>query len=216
MLLAIPPWMNVQLCVKYLAHSYFNHWDQGIFMLYLMTSNRDKFAEFRDIMKGVEVRQLSVDILEIQEVSPRNIVRAKLEEGLKRKKGVNVTVEDTSLHLRCMNGMPGPLVKWFLRSIGPEGIYQIADKFGNYNAEARCTIGYADSERNMHFFEGRVYGSLVSPRGKNGFGWDVIFVPRGHRKTFGEMSFKEKNQISHRRLAIDKLSAFLKESGRRN
>jgi non-canonical purine NTP pyrophosphatase (RdgB/HAM1 family) len=61
----------------------------------------------------------------------------------------------------------------------------------------------------MHFFEGKVKGTVVSPRGANGFGWDVIFVPEGYDKTFGEMSFEEKNRISHRRLVVDKLSAFL-------
>jgi non-canonical purine NTP pyrophosphatase (RdgB/HAM1 family) len=183
-------------------------------MLYLITCNRDKFTEFKAILKSVEVKQSDVELPEIQDVDPRNIVRAKLAEGLRHERG-NIAVEDTSLHLRCMNGMPGPLVKWFLKSIGPGGIYKIADRFGDYSAEARCTIGYAAPKGGVHFFEGRVSGKVVSPRGTNGFGWDVIFVPKGHSKTFGEMSFEEKNSISHRRLAIDKLSTFLAESNKR-
>ena len=183
-------------------------------MLYLITGNRDKFVEFKFILKDVDIRRLDVELSEMQDVNPRNIIRAKLVEGLRHKRG-DIAVEDTSLHLRCMKGMPGPLVKWFLKSIGAEGIYRIADGFGDYSAEARCTIGYAAPKGGVHFFEGRVSGKVVSPRGTNGFGWDVIFVPKGHSKTFGEMSFEEKNSISHRRLAIDKLSTFLAESNKR-
>jgi len=181
-------------------------------MIYFITGNKDKFAEFKAILK--KVVQLDIDIPEIQEMDPRAIIRAKLEEGLKHKRG-SIVVEDTSLHLRCMNGMPGPLIKWFLKSIGPEGIYRIARGFGDYSAEARCTIGYATAKSDMHFFEGRVQGTLAPPRGSNGFGWDVIFVPEGHSKTFGEMGFDEKNSISHRRLAIDRLSEFLERQDKR-
>jgi non-canonical purine NTP pyrophosphatase (RdgB/HAM1 family) len=183
-------------------------------MIYVITGNKNKFAEFKEIMQDRDVRQLDIDIPEIQEADPRQVVRAKLIEGLRRKRS-HIAVEDTSFHLSCMNGMPGPLVKWFLKSIGPEGIYQIARGFGNYSAEARCTIGYASSKRDTHFFEGRVKGSVVPPRGKNGFGWDVIFVPKGYDRTFGEMSSEEKNRISHRRLAADKLSAFLVKNKQR-
>ncbi len=182
-------------------------------MLYLITGNKDKFLEFGAILKGFDVRQLDMDLQEIQDLDSRKIIRAKLVEGLKHKKG-NVAVEDTSFHLKCMNGMPGPLVKWFLKSIGPKGIYQIADSFGDYSAEARCTVGYAVSKDDVHFFEGRVFGKVVPPKGTNGFGWDVIFVPNGHSETFGEMEAEKKNLISHRSLAVNKLLDFLKRAGK--
>ena len=44
-----------------------------------------------------------------------------------------------------------------------------------------------------------------SIRGSNGFGWDVIFIPKGYEQTYGEMAAKEKNSISHRKRALDKL-----------
>jgi non-canonical purine NTP pyrophosphatase (RdgB/HAM1 family) len=182
-------------------------------MLYLITGNKGKFSEFKTILKGVSVRQLDVELPEIQELDSRSIIRAKLAEGLKHKSG-DIAVEDSSLYLRCMNGMPGPLVKWFMKAIGSEGIYHIAEGFGDYSAEVRCTIGYATSKGAMHFFEGSVLGKVVSPKGSNGFGWDVIFVPEGFSKTFGEMSAEEKNRISHRKLAADKLSAFLEKAGK--
>jgi non-canonical purine NTP pyrophosphatase (RdgB/HAM1 family) len=177
-------------------------------MIYLITGNKDKFAEFKSIIRITEIKRLDIDIPEIQDVDPQKIIQAKLVEGLKHLHS-NVAVEDTSFHLECMNGLPGPLVKWFLKSVGPEGIYRIAEGLGNFSAEARCTIGYAPMKDSMHFFEGRVKGKVVPPRGSNGFGWDVIFVPEGHSRTYAEMDPNEKNAISHRRLAIDKLSEFL-------
>ena len=49
-----------------------------------------------------------------------------------------------------------------------------------------------------------------STRGENGFGWDVIFIPEHHTKTFAEMNFNEKNAISHRRMAFEKLNIKIK------
>ena len=65
--------------------------------------------------------------------------------------------------------------------------------------------------KEKHFFEGKVYGS-ISPKiiGKQGFGYDPIFIPDGFNKTFSQMSLDEKNRISHRAIAVQKLSKFLK------
>ncbi|SVD91100.1 uncharacterized protein METZ01_LOCUS443954, partial [marine metagenome] len=49
-----------------------------------------------------------------------------------------------------------------------------------------------------------------SIRGENGFGWDVIFVPEYHDKTYAEMGFNQKNAISHRRMAFEKLNKQIK------
>jgi non-canonical purine NTP pyrophosphatase (RdgB/HAM1 family) len=87
-------------------------------------------------------------------------------------------------------------------------LHKIAEAFGNCNAEAKTIIGYINSERNIYFFEGSVSGTIVAPRGE-GFGWDPIFQPRGYSRTFGELTFEEKNAISMRRMAIEKLKEHL-------
>lgn len=117
-------------------------------------------------------------------------------------------VEDTSLYFDCLGGLPGPLIKWFLATVGNEGLWNIAEKMENRKAEARTIIGHADKERVL-YFEGVVKGNIVSPRGTLGFGWDVIFQPEGHEKTFAEMAKEEKNAISMRRIAFEKLKEFL-------
>ena len=60
-------------------------------------------------------------------------------------------------------------------------------------------------------FEGKKYGHVKFPAsGKNGFGYDPIFIPNGYKKTFGEMNFEYKERISHRSIAFRKMKKFLK------
>ena len=58
-----------------------------------------------------------------------------------------------------------------------------------------------------YFFDGKCEGDLVWPeQGKNGFGYDPIFIPQGYDRTFGEMSADEKKALSHRAKAMQKIS----------
>lgn len=109
----------------------------------------------------------------------------------------------------CLKGLPGPLIKWFLKTVGNQGLYEIAQKFGNDQTEAKVVIGFAKNREEIYFFEGSLKGKIVAPRGDQGFGWDPIFIPEGFTKTFAQMSAEEKNQISMRRIALNKLKEFL-------
>ena len=108
-------------------------------------------------------------------------------------------------------GLPGPLVKWFLETIGVKGLAEVAFKLGNTRAKAKTIIGYATGSEKIHFFEGEVVGSIVEPRVDTGFGWDLIFIPEGYTKTFAEMTQEEKNTISMRGKAAQKLAEFLEQ-----
>ena len=176
--------------------------------LYFITGNKSKFAEVQSILGDVET--LDIDLPEIQEMDAYKIIKAKLEEAQKHQKGEFI-VEDNSLYLEAMGGLPGPFIKWFLKTIQKEGLYKLADTFGNYKAEAKVVIGYSDSFGNVEFFEGVTKGKIVSPRGEGGFGWDAIFQPDGYEKTFGELSTEEKNSFSMRRIAVEKLREYLKK-----
>lgn len=176
--------------------------------LYFVTSNRNKFEEVKAILPIVE--QLDIDLPEIQEIDAKEIIKKKLLEALRHIAGEFI-VEDTSLHLECLNGLPGPLIKWFLKTIGNEGLALLCEKLGNDRAEAKTIIGYAKTHEEIFFFEGTVQGRVVRPRGASHFGWDPIFIPDGHSKTFAEMGPEEKNKISMRKMALRKLSEFLQE-----
>ena len=59
-------------------------------------------------------------------------------------------------------------------------------------------------------FEGKISGQITDkPRGNNGFGYDPLFIPNGQKNTFAEMSINQKNILSHRSIAINKLKNFL-------
>lgn len=175
-------------------------------MLYFITGSKNKFAEAKAILGDME--QLDIDLPEIQDIDSKNIINAKLFEALKHEKG-GLVVEDTSLSFSCLNGLPGPLIKWFLKTIGNDGLFQLVEKSGNDIAEAKTIIGYARSEKEIYFFEGSISGRIVAPRGETNFGWDPIFLPNGFSQTFAEMSREEKNKISMRRLSLNKLKDFL-------
>jgi len=104
--------------------------------------------------------------------------------------------------------LPGPLIKWFLKTVTNEGLARIADRLGNTRARVCTIIGYADEHGNQHFFEGSVSGEVVEPQGTSGFGWDHIFLPHGCDQTFAAMGLQKKNQISQRALAVSKLKKF--------
>jgi len=75
-----------------------------------------------------------------------------------------------------------------------------------------CALSIYFPNGKYRAFEGKIYGCIqFPPKGKNGFGYDPIFVPNGYRKTFGEMKFRYKESISHRAIAFRKMSKFLKK-----
>lgn len=114
-------------------------------------------------------------------------------------------VDDTGLSVQAWNGLPGALVAWFLTTVGVEGILDMAAGLTDRRATVTVALGYADGS-GVRVFEGTVDGVLATaPRGTFGLGYDSIFMPdgdSGHR-TYAEMTFEEKNKISHRRLAVE-------------
>lgn len=151
-----------------------------------------------------------LDLVEIQEIDSQKIIEAKLQEAKKYLSG-NIIVEDNSLIFSCLGSLPGPLIKWFMKEVGNDRLYQLCESFDNFNATAKVTIGYSDENGQNYFFEGSIQGKIVKPIGENGFGWDAIFVPNSYDKTFAQMTPEEKNQISMRKIAFQKLADFLKK-----
>ncbi|HSX42081.1 MAG TPA: non-canonical purine NTP pyrophosphatase [Candidatus Saccharimonadales bacterium] len=170
--------------------------------LFFITGSKNKFEEVKTVISDVE--QLDIDLPEIQHNDAHEIIKAKLQEAVKHRQS-ELMVEDTSLYFDCLNGLPGPLIKWFMKTVGNDGLANIAEKLGNTKAQAKTIIGYANSKGEVEFFEGVIEGTIVAPRGETGFGWDPIFLPDGHQKTFAEMGQDEKNTLSMRKIAALKL-----------
>ncbi|HEX7017880.1 MAG TPA: non-canonical purine NTP pyrophosphatase [Patescibacteria group bacterium] len=177
--------------------------------LTFITGNQGKFEEVKSLIP--DVQQIDLELDEIQELDPQQVIAHKLTQALAHQPGPLI-VEDTSLVVDDWNGLPGPLIKWFLKSVGNQGLWQMASGSGHTAATAKTCIGYADAQGNITFFEGEVKGRLAEPRGDRGFGWDNLFQPDGSDKTFAEMSLEEKNQFSMRQIAVLQLKTFLDRS----
>jgi inosine triphosphate pyrophosphatase len=175
-------------------------------MLYFITGNDSKFQEISAIVPDLE--QLKLDLDEIQSLDPKVVIEHKLTQAAAHHDGEFI-VEDTTLSLSCLKGLPGTFIKWFEETLGIDGIAALAMKHEDRSAVARVTIGYRDAAGEHHYFMGEIEGDIVPPRGSNKFGWNPIFQPKGESRTFGEMTFEEKNHISMRGIAARKLFAHL-------
>jgi len=172
--------------------------------LKFVTSNADKFREASKIL-DCQLEQVSTLIIyEIQTHDINKIVEHKARQAYKELK-CPVLVEDSGLIFSAWNGLPGALIKWFEIAVGCDGLLKMLEGFKNREAFAICLAAIFDG-REMHVAKGEVRGKIAdSVRGDNGFGWDTIFIPDSHEQTYAEMSFGEKNAMSHRRHALESL-----------
>jgi XTP/dITP diphosphohydrolase len=128
--------------------------------------------------------------------------------------GLNVFADDTGLEIDELDGQPGVHSARFagenknsLANI--EKVLSLLDGKDNRKARFRTVIALI-LEKKEYLFEGIVHGTIIrEKRGNMGFGYDPIFIPDGKNKTFAEMDLSEKNSISHRARAFEKLRVFL-------
>lgn len=125
--------------------------------------------------------------------------------------------DDTGLEVEALNGEPGV---YSARYAGPERnaeanmdlLLKKLEEKPNRSARFRTVIALID-QNGEHLFEGIVEGTILrEKRGAEGFGYDPIFQPQGYTHTFAEMPLAEKNQVSHRARAVEKLCAYLKQN----
>jgi len=161
----------------------------------LVTGNPDKRLEAERIL-GRAVDCAAVDLPEPQSLDFLEVVHAKAAEAFRRVRRP-VVVEEAGLELAALNGFPGPLVKWMLEAVGAAGIARTALALGEPRATARCFLLWTDGAREV-IGEGATAGTLVTPRGSGGFGWDPAFLPDGEERTYGELPGADKDRLSHR------------------
>lgn len=169
----------------------------------LITGNHGKAAEFA-AMLGVEVTAAKAALAEIQALDPAKVAARKAADAYALL-GEPVLTDDTGLSVEGWNGLPGALIAWFIDTVGPLGILDMAAGLTDRRATVTTALGYADAD-GVRVFQGTVKGTLAtSLRGTSGFGFDPIFIPDGDSRTFAEMPPQDKNGISHRRLAVEAL-----------
>jgi non-canonical purine NTP pyrophosphatase (RdgB/HAM1 family) len=176
-----------------------------------ITGNDKKLDEMRSLIPTVIGK--SIDLPEVQSLLLRDIIIAKVEAARPFCDGPFI-VDDTALYLECFNdqqgslGLPGPMIKWFLKTVRSDGLATIAHALGKTGAVAKTMIGFSDGDA-LFLFEGSIDGTIVVAEEQGGLGWDYIFKPTGYDKTFGHMTLAEKNSISMRGIAARKLQRFL-------
>jgi XTP/dITP diphosphohydrolase len=188
--------------------------------LIFATNNQHKVEEIQAaIGNALEVTSLKNAGIDIDIPEPHDTLEANASEKsrvIHRLTGQNCFSEDTGLEVAALNGEPG--VK-SARYAGDDkafdrNIDKLLDKLGNNpHRQARFrTVISLIWQGQEQLFEGICEGTITRERhGAGGFGYDPVFVPAGETRTFAEMSLAEKNQISHRKQAADKLILFLQK-----
>lgn len=165
-----------------------------------ITGNQGK-ADFLAKFLGIDVPHVKLDLDEIQSLNLREITEHKARQAYEKIKSP-VLVEDVGLTFEALGRLPGPFIKWFLESLGIEGICKLLDGDGDRRAFGEVCYAYYDGQK-VRFFEGRVDGTVSDkPRGNRLFGWDFIFIPDGSSKTYSEMNDDELEKFSLRTTTV--------------
>ena len=187
---------------------------QKIDKILIGTHNKGKFIEISDLLPA-----------KIEKISPKTLgIESPIENGktfkenseIKAnffcKKSNLITVSDDSgLEVDCLNGDPGIYSSRWADNLGGfhNSMLEILEKVKKINKSTNAkfvsslTIRWPNGKIITE--TGIIEGNITNIKGKNGFGYDPIFLPKGFSKTFAEMDYKEKLKIDHRQIAYKKL-----------
>ncbi|MFW6224076.1 MAG: RdgB/HAM1 family non-canonical purine NTP pyrophosphatase [Bacteroidota bacterium] len=176
------------------------------------TNNDHKLKEVRDIISNT-CSDCNVKILSLEEVrfkvkipETQNTLEGNAVQKarfIRNHTGFDCFADDTGLEIEALNGEPGVYSARYAgeKASFADNVRKVLKKLNgikNRKARFRTVIAMASGD-NDFIFEGIVEGTILDePRGKGGFGYDPVFRPKNHIKSFGEMSDKQKNKISHR------------------
>jgi len=192
--------------------------------LVLATRNSHKLTELRRILSdaGITVELLGIaafpEVPDVPETGATFTENALIKaRATAAATGLPAVADDSGLCVDALHGMPGVLsARWAGRHGDDQAnldlvLAQLADvPDGRRGAHFACAAAMALPSGQSRVAEGRLDGVLTrAPRGRNGFGYDPIFVPYGERRTTAEMSPAEKDAISHRGRAFRALAVML-------
>ncbi|MEW6115703.1 MAG: XTP/dITP diphosphatase [Nitrospirota bacterium] len=193
----------------------------------LATRNRKKAEELSRILGDLDVRILTLDdfpscpeVIEDRDTFEGNAV--KKAAAIAQCTGTMAVADDSGLEVAVLNGAPGVLSARYAGEHADDAanlekllgeMQNVPD--GQRGARFVCCIAFAapaSGEEGVKTFFGFVEGTIGrEPKGQRGFGYDPVFYPEGHDRTFAEMGPEEKDTLSHRRRALEQLKSYLKE-----
>ena len=188
--------------------------------LVFASNNKHKVREISHILDN-KITLLSLEEINIHEDIPED---EPLIEGnalfkaryVYNATGMNVFADDTGLEIEALNGQPGVHSARFAgeskdSSANIAKVLTMLKGIENRKARFRTVIALI-FESQEYLFEGIITGTIIDEkRGDEGFGYDPVFIPDGKKLTFAQMTLTEKNKISHRAIAFEKLKEFLNQ-----
>ena len=191
--------------------------------LLIATHNEGKLSEVRQLLSELPFSLLSLrdfpETVAVQELGFSFEANAELKAaGYASQAGMLTLADDSGLEVDALAGAPGVLsaryagkdatdrerVEQLLAALIGVAAHERSARFVSAVAIADCKA------RILHVSVGKCEGTIaLSPRGKDGFGYDPIFVPEGHELTFAELGADIKNQISHRAHALVQTRKYL-------
>ena len=188
--------------------------------LLFFSSNKNKVSEVKKLFKGSGIKLYSLDdfekIKEPKETGVTFVENAKIKSlcGYKLFK-IPCFADDSGICINALNDKPGVKSKrFFSKFLSKKNTFNYiinkTKESKNKAAYFKTSICLTLNEGEHIIFEGKINGTISNfPLGKNGFGYDPIFIPNGQNKTYSQMTQTQKNTLSHRSLAINKLLGFV-------
>lgn len=189
--------------------------------LFIATHNPGKAKEFNTLFRpsGVDARNIAGLGLEDSEETGKTFHENAAIKALfvARATGEPAMADDSGLCVSALGDQPGIYSgRWAEKTPdGPRDFEYAMERLrlalvevGDEDARARfvAVLCLAWPDGHCEYFEGAVHGRLTFPaKGEAGFGYDPIFTPDGYDQSFAQMSFEEKNALSHRLVAFEKL-----------
>lgn len=169
------------------------------------TSNLHKASEVKEILShhSISVERINLRVPEIQSDNLEEIAKASSIEVVKRKH-VPIIVEDSGLFIKNLNGFPGPYSSYVQKTIGNAGILKLMINIKKREATFKSVIAFCNKKLSPNIFVGAVYGVISEEKRGKIWGFDPIFIPKGMEETYAEMPVKKKNDLSHRKKALEK------------
>ena len=187
--------------------------------LLLATRNKNKIIEMSAFLKrlGLKIRTLedfpdAPDVVEDGKSFEENAVKKAL--ACAKYTGLLTLADDSGLMVDALSGAPGVNSHRFAgpKATDFENNMKLLDQMKNLDASRRtakfvCCIAVANKDRIIRTVTGKCDGIILTePRGREGFGYDPLFMKADYKKTFAELSLEIKNRISHRAMALEKAS----------
>lgn len=183
------------------------------------THNRHKLEEYRELLAGRDLEIMSLNNYPEYLEPEENGKTFEENANIKALSAANYCdilafADDSGLEVEALNNAPGIYSARYAENDKARIKRILKELSSSENRRARfvCVVSIAFNDEIVGSFRGEVYGKIIDePRGTNGFGYDPVFMPDGFDKTFAQLTQKEKNKISHRANAIEKVIEFVED-----